>query len=233
MTLPGNEVHVWAIPTSHAGSDALVQLGRVLSAEERQRAGRFYFAADREIFVVARGALRTLVGRYLSIPPAGIAFDYTAKGKPFLPSIDSLQFNISHTRGMAVLAFVQTIPIGVDVELVRPMDNLRDIAARYFTPAETAGILERSGADCEHAFFACWTRKEALIKATGDGLSMPLNSFTVSVRPDEPARLIRIEHRDWALHDLDLATPHIGAVAYPGPARPIRAFTGMEAVLAE
>ncbi len=184
-----DEVHVW-----HADLDRLPEavLAASLSADERERGRRFHFERDRRRFVTARGLLRLVLGRYLDMRPAGVRFGYGPRGKPFLASADGLRFNVSHSGGLALLAFAWRREVGVDVERLRPVPEAEDIAGRYFSPWEAAELRRLPKGERAAAFFRCWTRKEAFVKATGDGLSRPLDGFDVTVAPGEPARLLRV-----------------------------------------
>jgi 4'-phosphopantetheinyl transferase len=168
----------------------------LLSTDERERAGHFHFERDRHRYIVGRGRLRQLLGQYLDLPPQKITFAYTDHGKPYLPpqpGQPDLRFNISHSQQFAVLAFAWGRRLGVDVEVIRPLTDIADLVRRFFAPAEVAAwetVLPEQQAD---AFFCGWTRKEAFIKAIGDGLSYPLDQFVVSLHPDQPAQLLEIE----------------------------------------
>jgi 4'-phosphopantetheinyl transferase len=224
--LAWDEVHVWA-----AHLDALSEAASLsgLSDEERERAGRFHFARDRSRFVVARGLLRRLLGRYLGCDPAGLRFSYGPRGKPFLPDHPSgLRFNVSHSGGLALLAFARDRELGVDLERERTVPEAEEIARRYFSLREGAELRELPEPERTHAFFRCWTRKEAFIKATGDGLSQPLEAFDVTLGPGERPRLVRVEgkpaeSRRWWLEDVEPAPGFAGALAVGGrPRRVVR-----------
>jgi len=216
---PG-EVHVWA-----AGLDDLPEaaLRAPLSADERERGGRFHFERDRRRFVTARGLLRVLLGRYLDVDPARLRFGYGPRGKPFLAGGEPLRFNLSHSGGLTLLAFARGCEVGVDIEQERPVPESEDIARHYFSAREWAELSRLRAAEWRAGFFRCWTRKEAFIKATGDGLSRPLDAFDVTLAPGEPARLLRVlaepeaAHRFW-LEDLRPAPGFAGALAVEGSA---------------
>ncbi|HMD49303.1 MAG TPA: 4'-phosphopantetheinyl transferase superfamily protein [Bryobacteraceae bacterium] len=224
--LSGNDVHIWTLPTGGA-DDLVARLERVLDAEELNRAARFRFNHLRESFVVSHGALRTLLGRYLNVPPAEVRFVYGSKGKPALALQSNIEFNMTHSGGLAVIALTLDREIGVDVEQIRSMPDRQAIASRFFCAEEAAEILSLPEAERERAFYCCWTRKEAYIKAIGDGLSTPLDEFRVTVQPGEPARFVHIA-RDteaaeaWMLHDLRLAPDYAAALAYRDRERPLR-----------
>jgi 4'-phosphopantetheinyl transferase len=168
----------------------------LLSDAERQRASRFARHNDRRRFVVARSRLRRLLGDRLDVRPESVELVYGQRGKPALARCfadSGLRFNVSHCNDVAVYAFSSGREIGIDVEAVRLMHDADDIAARFFSPREYEAYLALDPRDRPLGFFNCWTRKEAFIKALGDGLYHPLDRFDVSLAPDEPARLLRVE----------------------------------------
>lgn len=224
-TLATGEVHVWL-----AELDVLpaTTLRGHLSPDEVARADRFRFTRDRQRFIGARGLLRELLGRYLDVDPAALCFAYGPRGKPSLAGDggpERVRFNVSHSGGLALLAFARERELGVDVELERPVPEAESIAERYFSPREGAELGRLPPAERPQAFFRCWTRKEAFIKATGDGLSRPLDAFDVTLAPREAARLLRVEGKPeeaarWWMEGLEPAEGFAGALAVEGrPAR--------------
>jgi 4'-phosphopantetheinyl transferase len=162
-----------------------------LSDDERSRAARFHFDRDRRRFVVARAELRMLLAEQIGIAAREIRFAYAAHGKPSLaPEMKGdLEFNISHSHELAMIAMARRRRVGVDVEHLRKLDDMQGIARRFFSPAEQQAMFEYSPREQPEAFFRCWTRKEAYIKALGDGISRGLDTFDVSL--DHPPRLLR------------------------------------------
>jgi len=224
----GNEIHTWAFPTK-ASNDVVATFERVLVTEETDRASRFHFRHLYESFVIARGALRFLLGRYLNCSPAELRFIYGWRGKPALASASGIQFNMTHSGNLAVIALTLGREIGVDVEQIRPLSDMQHIADRFFCPEEASEIMSLPQTERDRAFFCCWTRKEAYIKATGDGLSTPLNNFRVTVRPNIPARFVHLEHNSnaakaWTLHDIQVAARYAAALAYRDAQRPLSVF---------
>lgn len=219
-----NCIEVWCIETA-APSSIISQLKLVLSADERQRADRFQFEPHRNMFIVAHGVLRKLLRRYIGISDFDITFAYGPGGKPSLPD-SRVEFNISHTDGVIVLAFAQDCPLGVDVERIRPVEEMMQIASRYFCSAEAQELGELPEAQRERAFFLCWTRKEAYIKAIGKGLSIPLSEFRVTLRQEESARFLHIDKKpstssEWALYNLEISADYAAALAHRGAPRHI------------
>jgi 4'-phosphopantetheinyl transferase len=188
---PTNSVHVWSIDL-HEAALAIDPLASTLSSDERHRAKRFYFDRDRQRFVCARGVLRCLLAGYLDVNPAAIRFTYATHGKPQLvpTRARSLSFNLSHSHDLALIAVAPAhIDVGVDVELIRPVPEMQTIAASFFAPSEAARLDAMPTDVSAAAFFRCWTRKEAYLKAVGEGLSRPLSGFEVTFADEEDAEL--------------------------------------------
>jgi 4'-phosphopantetheinyl transferase len=198
-----------------------------LSPDENARAERFHFGEHRRAFVLGRGVLRTLLGGLLAMPPAQIPFAYGPKGKPGLAdSSFPIRFNASNSGNFAVYAFTEGCDIGIDVEQVRPIPEIEHIAERFFAPQETSELMALPEQDRPQAFFNCWTRKEAYIKAVGDGLSVPLDSFRVTLRPGAAAEMLCLggsieAAKNWTMHDFAPAPGFVGAIAYAGRSREI------------
>lgn len=220
------DVHIWRI-FLHAASTQVQRLYGLLANDELERAQRFYFSRDRDHFIVVRGLLRVLLGAYLKISPQTIKFQYSARGKPTLDSNQTdpaLNFNLSHSRELALLAFTYNQAIGIDLEYVRPEIVREQIAERYFSAQETETLRALPENLQPTAFFDCWTRKEAFLKATGEGLSRPLDQFSMSLTPGEPARLLHIqgepqEPSTWLIQELDAGPGYRAALAVKKPVR--------------
>ena len=193
----------------------------LLSDSERKRASRFAFARDRHRFVVARAKLRQLLANRLGMPPHSIELTYGAHGKPALAKScggSELHFNVSHSNDIAVYAFSRGRDIGVDVEHVRVLRDADDIAAHFFSRRENTAYLALRPSERPCGFFNCWTRKEAFIKALGEGLHYSLDRFDVSLAPGEPARILSVEGMSgercgWTLDSFLPGPGLVGAVA--------------------
>lgn len=220
----GREVNLWAVRLDASG-DHLARCLAWLSPEESARAARFHFDEHRRAFILAHGVLRALAGRFTAVSPSQVNFSYGPKGKPAIEDTTcSLRFNMAHSGTLAVYAFTVSCQIGIDVEQIRPVPEMADIAARFFAPDEAAELMSLPEPERAQGFFNCWTRKEAYIKAVGDGLSLPLASFRVSLQPGVPARLLCLggdarAAKSWTLHDFTPAPDCVGALAYPDQPR--------------
>jgi 4'-phosphopantetheinyl transferase len=223
LGLAPNEVHVWRVPLNQSAAEIL-PLERVLSPDEREKAARFYFDKDRRRFVQARAALRFILGEYLQVDPQTLEFSYGPQGKPSLANghaDNSLRFNLSRREGLALIAVTRGREIGVDVELVAADLPVFEIAETTFSEAEL-GTLRNLPEDLHVAgFFNCWTRKEAYVKARGEGLSFPLKQFDVSLNPGAPAQLIHVRDNlddinRWTLQEIPVGEDYVAALVVEG-----------------
>ena len=184
------------------------RLEEVLSDDELERAARFRMEKHRRRFVVARAVLRMLLAAYTTTPAQAIRFRYGSAGKP---SIDhSIRFNMSDSDDCAIYAVTENREIGVDLELLRAMPHALQLAERFFSSPEVASLRSVNPARIDEAFFTCWTRKEAYVKARGEGLTVPLHNFAVSVLPGEPPALLHAQSHPeelsrWSFHAIDVA----------------------------
>lgn len=213
-------IHVWSAFLD-ADDAKIPGYASLLSPDEAERASRFHFEKDRNHFIVCRGLLRILLGSYSRQEPADIQFRYNEFGKPSMIAPDktaSTLFNLSHSRGKALLAFSKNIPLGIDLEGMRGNLDFASMAKRFFSPAEISAFFSLPEEFWQEAFFNCWTRKEAFLKAKEKGLSLGLDQFDVSLRPGEPARLLRTAYEEsdarlWSLHDLNAGPGYKAALA--------------------
>jgi 4'-phosphopantetheinyl transferase len=214
-----SDVDLWLVHLD-AAADENARLQRLLDRDEAERAARFHDPRHAQRFTAAHGWLREIVGAYAGTAPERLAFRQGARGKPHLvhDTAAALEFNLSHAQHLGLIGVACGAAIGVDIEVMRPMTEMADIAQRNFAPAEFHEWRQLPAAERAAGFFACWTRKEAVIKATGDGLSMPLESFVVSVHPTRPARLFAIDGSadaaaQWTLQSFRPADGVFAAVA--------------------
>ena len=230
LTFPTSRVDLWKVDLDESakGSEA-----GVLSADEILRANRFHFENDRVHFVRCRCALRSLLARYLTLPAEEIRFEYMASGKPQLAAEQNpsaLQFNVSHSAGRALIAVGSKHRLGIDIEKVRDDVDTAALAERFFSLRERSGLRVLPNHLRASAFFACWTRKEAFLKATGDGLSFPLADFSVTTHPDLDPRLEEIRgntdvQKQWFLADVSIVEGYRATVAVEAASSRLETYT--------
>ncbi|XGW00321.1 MAG: 4'-phosphopantetheinyl transferase superfamily protein [Leptolyngbya sp. BL-A-14] len=222
LTLTDTEIHIWQANLMLSSYER-EQFAKTLSADEQARANRFRFLQDTHRFVVSRGILRALLGQYLQIDPAQIAFGYSERGKPSLANAQAtagLVFNLSHSEDFMVCAIARQGCVGIDLEYIRPITDLEDLTKRFFSPQEHTAIHALSGEARLRSFFQHWTCKEALLKATGDGL-ISLSAIRVSIE-DNRAQLLSWQSathpgKQWSLHLFEPASGYVAAIAMDAP----------------
>ena len=219
-----DEAHVWHVNVEEISGNEL-RLRQLLSADERQRAGRFRFPRDQRRFTVTRAWLRILLAGYLEAEPEALEFETAAHGKPRIAGTYAsslLEFNVSHSDEVALFGLTLGRAIGVDVERVRHDFEVADIAKRFFSVAEQRAFGSLPPAHQHRAFFDCWTRKEAYVTAIGEGLSHPLHQFDVSLLPGEPAALVAtrpdaMEAARWTMAVPEISKDYAAAVIVEAP----------------
>jgi 4'-phosphopantetheinyl transferase len=223
LKLTNDEIHIWCALLDQPTS-LIDKLSCTLSIEERTRAGRFYFEKDRKRFAVRHGILRMILGYYLRVAPSKLLFYYGWNGKPRLTdtfSDGAILFSMSSSEGLALYGFTRNSKIGVDVECVRDIPEMDQIGERIFCTRETQVYRALPEHLKRGAFFACWTRKEALVKASGDGLSRSLDKVELTMDPGEPVRLLPIDGDSrspcrWSIRDVKPASGFAAAIAAEG-----------------
>ncbi|MBA3532450.1 MAG: 4'-phosphopantetheinyl transferase superfamily protein [Ardenticatenales bacterium] len=223
LALTREDVHVWRVPLDLIDPSYLQGLTRLLAEDEVNRADRFRFPHHRDHFIIARGTLRLLLGRYLGVDVYRGAFVYNAYGRPSLPALPAehpLEFNLSHSGGLALYALSWQRSVGVDVEAMRDIE-FEEIATRFFSPREQAVLTALPPHQRKDAFFNAWTRKEAYIKARGEGLSLALDAFDVTLTPGDPATLLEtrddpVQATRWKLQALHAGAGYQAALAVDG-----------------
>lgn len=223
LTLDHEEVHVWRAMLDQS-MPRIQLLEQTLTTDEQIRANLFRFPNDRSNYVVARGLLRTLLGQYLNREPHTLRFNYGHNGKPSLAGKVGdkiLSFNVTHTYGMVMYAFTWGRNIGIDLEQILEDMVWWDIAESFFSPKEVCVLRTIPKGKQHEAFFACWTRKEAYVKAKGLGLSMALSQFDVSVTFEKQVALLESrevneEISSWTLYDLSPGPGYVAALAVEG-----------------
>ena len=219
ITPTNDEAHVWCVNLDLPPS-ATSELFKILTPDEQQRADQYKFERGRTRFITARSMLRRLLGNALQQDPSALTFRYTERGKPELTVAGEgqLRFNVSHSDALALIALTRSHAVGVDLERIRPVTYVREIADRFFTDRESAALALLPEAEQTTAFFNLWTRKEAWLKATGDGIAEALKRVEVSFLPAEPACILDIAGSpkgatEWTLMDLKPAEGFTGALA--------------------
>jgi 4'-phosphopantetheinyl transferase len=220
LSLVEDEVHVWRVPLTQP-PHYVEQLARTLSPDEQRRAKRFQFEAHRTDYIICRGVLRALLSRYVGLPPDRLQFSYSSHGKPSLAGPGELHFNLSHSGRLALYAVALHRRVGIDLEYIRPQVDYEQITTRFFSSEEAEAFQSLPPHLRRQAFFTGWTRKEAYMKAKGDGLSLPLHQFTVSIHPEQPPVLLKAgpdpdEAARWSLRDLTPGPGYVAALAVEG-----------------
>jgi 4'-phosphopantetheinyl transferase len=214
------EIHGW-VGRLRASTECVSRFYAALSSPEKAKAEGFRFERHRLFYIISHGLLRSILASYLGVSPKDIAFEYGMHGKPSLGTLQAqLHFNMAHSGDYMLCGLCQNCEIGVDLEQIRELPDSELIANRFFTKSECRELLTVRPEFRSKAFFTCWTRKEAFIKATGDGLSLPLNTFEVSIRPGQPATLRILERTKysllpWSLVHLEPDEGCVGAMALP------------------
>jgi len=224
LELSPGEVHVWRV-SLNPSDEWRLELFAQLGPEERKRAASFRLERDCRHFIVCRGALRVLLGRYLRMAPDQIVLGAGPKGKPYLAVRDSrrpLHFNVSHSGGVALIAFALGREVGIDVEQKRSIGDLEALAEYALSQREHLAWRVLPESQRPDAFFSCWSRKEAFSKAIGMGLALPLDSFDVSLAPGEPAALLRVAGDPqapsrWTMAEIPMEPEYAAAIVVEGP----------------
>jgi len=228
LSLQPDQVHVWSVCKS-THEDRLLMYWELLDATEKERALKFRFRKDRYCFIIARGVLRKLLSIYLDVTPVEIKFQFGRNGKPYVNHPSDIKFNISHSGDTILLGFVQRYSIGIDVEYTKRKVDVEKIAQLFFSEEEVSSLFALDQAYHTQAFYNCWTRKEAFIKAEGSGLSFPLDQFVVSLDSTKEATLIdtkwdKKEKEKWALNTIEPGKDYIGAVSVKGAVSDIQSW---------
>lgn len=239
IILPTDEIHIWSVSLDQLSSRFPI-LSELLSVDERMRAERLHLEKQRKHFVICRGVLRIILGHYLGIDPIKLRFCYRKYGKPALTNACNgmpVHFNLSRSEGIALYAFTRSHEIGVDIEWVRDLWEKDAIAGQFFSATEIHILYALPEDKKKNAFFKLWTRKEAYIKALGDGLHRPLNSFAVSLAPTQSVSLLETSRgsqqaAQWAIGELHPASGFVAAFAVEeSPRWQLRGFQWSDCLL--
>lgn len=209
------EIHLWRVPLE-IDTRTQISYWRILSQDEKDRADRFKFVKDKVKFIAGRGALRILLAKYLCLEPQDVEISYWKNGKPQCPT--NIEFNLSNSGDWAVIGITLNELLGVDIELSERTIEFEKIGRRFFSPMEYSELLNSKEETIHTCFYNCWTRKEAFIKALGDGLSFPLDQFAVTCKPGVKPELIETlwdhsERYQWSLWGFKIGHNYIGAIA--------------------
>lgn len=223
LSLSKNDIHLWRADLNLADR-SIQKFYQILSTAERMKAERFYFERDRRRYTIRVGILRMILSLYLCVNPKELRFVNGKHGKPMLDEVfvhKSIHFNMSHSEDLALYGFTLELEIGVDIECIRDVPKMDKIAQHFFSIKENDDFRLLSKIDKNNAFFNCWTRKEAFVKAIGAGLYQPLNKFEVTLKPGEPAKLLSIggdskKASKWYIHDFKPAPGFTAAFAVKG-----------------
>ncbi|HMS34190.1 MAG TPA: 4'-phosphopantetheinyl transferase superfamily protein [Ignavibacteria bacterium] len=216
MTISENEIHIYRF-SLESTSDQIKESETVLSPDELWKAYQYKFEKDKFHYISGRALLRKLLAKYLDQAPGNITFSYSEKGKPFING-NNIKFNLAHSGGKAVFAFTNNSEVGIDIEFMRELSDALQIAKRFFSDGEVKEFSEIIDCDIRTAFFNCWTRKEAFIKALGEGLSYPLNDFSVTLKPGEKPEVKWIKGKDaevkkWSLFNIEVDEKYVSSLA--------------------
>ena len=228
LSLQPDEAHVWSVSKS-AHENRVQAYWDILDTTEKERAMKFRFLKDRLCFIIARGVLRNLLATYTYASPEDIAFSYGFNGKPYIDHKSDIQFNVSHSGDTILLGFVQKYDIGVDVEHTKRHVEVEKVARCFFSNEEITSLLSLDRTYHTQAFYNCWTRKEAFIKALGSGLAFPLDQFVVSLDSTKEATLIDTkwdakEKEKWVLQSMEPQQDYIGAISIKGAIHTIQTW---------
>lgn len=228
-SLAGSDVHVWRISLA-ADRLRIRDMEALLPLEERRSTDALHFERDRSSFCVSRGFLRMLLGTYVGVRPEEVRLRQGGRGKLFLDErfhASDIEFNVSHSAAVALIAVARGRHVGVDIEKIRPEARIEEIAGSFFSPEEARAIIAREGGSRVASFFASWTRKEAVIKAIGQSIMELSADVVVSTDVEAPARIVRVprEHGGpdgWRLRDIPADEGYAAAVCFSGPPAALR-----------
>ena len=210
-----NNVHIWSTNLK-LSSGQIEELSTILSPDEKERANKFYFERDKNRFIIARGTLRKILSHYLNIEPKKLQFTYSDRGKPYLTNT-AILFNLSHSQDLALYAITKINLIGIDLEYIRPMNDAKNLAKRFFSIREYNLISQLPPQKQQETFFKIWTCKEAYLKAKGDGLGGSLEKVEICLTPEKPVEFFSIngdieEASHWYLYQFIPQPNYIAAV---------------------
>lgn len=230
-----HQAHIWSAMLS-CDTQKLKIFFDLLDANEQARAKRFHFEKDRNQFIASHGILRKILSGYLNVSPEKIIFSYNEFGKPFIANQSDIQFNLSHSKNIALIGVTKNYSIGIDIEYIKQMRDIDAIAERYFSAHEYSALKQLSTEEKQLAFFNGWSRKEAFLKAHGQGLSYSLEKIEVNLLANETAKFIAIHDAnenisDWELYNLEPANDFAAALAIKGHLEKIQMLQWQETII--
>jgi 4'-phosphopantetheinyl transferase len=219
-----DEAHVWRASLDQ-DAKVVANLAALLSQDERQKAARYHRPVDRDRFIVGRGILRRVISAYLALAPGQLQFTYNEYGKPAISDDQNdraLNFNLSHSAGLALYAITRGRVVGIDVEYIREDFATLDIAEHFFSKDEVRSLRAAPACRRTEAFFNCWSRKESYIKAIGMGVSYPLDGFTVSLAPDIAPALLKVDADEreptrWQMYEIKAGEGYAASLIVENP----------------
>jgi len=225
-------IHIWVADILSYSTLHLEQLKQCLSQDELEHASRYYFEKDKKYYITSRGILRKILSNYLTMKPEKIKFSYNPYGKPYLCNkfhTKNFNFNLSHSGDLALYIFSANFDVGIDLEKFQLIEGFIDIAMQFFSPNEFLKLKSIPHDQQLTAFFKCWTRKEAFIKAIGNGLSHPLDQFEVTLAPNETAMFVNIISKstaasEWSLYSFTPKPNYEASFAFKGKCEKIEFF---------
>ncbi len=218
LDLPPNTIHLWGVTLKQA-SRYLEELRETLAANERAKASRIHFEVDRDGFIAVRGALRDILSRYHPLPPSELDFSYGRYGKPALPpsaGAPPLSFNSSRSGEWGLIAVTRAHAVGIDIEFIKPCEDYPAVAANFFSPPEIRALSTLPQELQPHSFLKCWTRKEAVSKALGTGISLGWTAFDSSPAPPERVQVATNGDTKFSVYTFIVAPGYISALAFDG-----------------
>jgi 4'-phosphopantetheinyl transferase len=229
VNLQNDQVHIWRIDINQHLND-IINLLAILDNKEKQQAQRFKFNKDRNCLICSHAILRILLSKYLACVPKSITYEYNQYGKPMLSNNNNkLHFNLSHSHQKAIIAITKDNPIGIDIEYMQTKQSLAEIAKRFFAAQEYHEYKQLPNKQKIHGFYNAWTRKEAFVKAIGEGITHPLKNFVVNLTPGTNAKILSIKNhetapQDWQLHSFTVAEKYCAALAWEGTTKQLNFY---------
>jgi len=224
FNLDNKHIHVWYININDY-INSIPELISKIDKQETKRAHQFKFDKDRNCFICSHAILRILLGKYCNCDTTKITYDYTVNNKPILTYDKNLHFNLSHSSHRAIIAFTKNRPIGIDIEYMQEKETLDNLAKRFFSSQEYNEYKLLPEQHKTQGFYNAWTRKEAVVKAIGIGITCSLKSFSINLTPGSKAKLLSMHNQNdvtnWQLYGFNPEEKYCAAIAWHGPQKMI------------